>query len=68
MTQAEVDRLRRVYVQFCDEWPTIAFQIDDLRKCLNFDQVAVLALLTDVVVAMDLHDGGMLFDDLTDDE
>lgn len=68
MTQAEIDRLRRVYVQFCDEWPGIAHQIDDLRKHLGVDSVAVLALLTDVVTAMDLHDAGVLFDDLTDDD
>lgn len=68
MTQAEIDRLRRVYERFCDDWPTIAHQLDDLRKEAGGDDGAVLALLSDVVAAMSLHDGGLLYDDLTDDD
>lgn len=68
MTQAEIDRLRRVYERFCDQWPSIAHPLDDLRKDLGGDDGAVLALLSDVVAAMSLHDGGLLYDDLTDED
>lgn len=67
MTQAEIDRLRRVFDRFCGEWPVVANQLDDMLKWHGGDDAAVVALLSDVITAISLHNAGLLYDDLAGD-